>query len=53
MEAAWVGGVPGLVVVGLVGVSDVGEDWGGGFVDGVVGDFGGEAVEDAERAGDW
>ena len=50
VDGAGVGGVPGLVEVGTFGVGVIGEA-GDGFFDGVVGDFGGQAVEDADGAG--
>lgn len=51
MDGAGVGGVPGLAEAGI-GTSGVGEDR-GVFVDGIVGDSGQEAVEEAEGAGGW
>ena len=52
MDGTWVGGVPWLEEVGALGalgVGGVGEN-GGGLVDGVAEDSGGDAVEDGDGA---
>ena len=50
VDGAGVGGVPGLVEVGAFGVGVIREG-GDGFFDGVVGDLGVLAIEDADGAG--